>query len=98
MSPSSKTADSWLAFVWAWEKGISLFSIVRGTGPLSPMLVGKYSNNRFGSQDEEVKRDLHAYFYAISMLKGSGEYCICESCRSRGHDSAPETGNRHGLK
>jgi cardiolipin-specific phospholipase len=63
-------------FVWGWERGISPFSFLRGMGPFGPMFAGKYSLRRFGSQSEEDVRDIHAYIYNTSMLKGSGEYCI----------------------
>ncbi|OCF37260.1 cardiolipin-specific phospholipase [Kwoniella heveanensis BCC8398] len=63
-------------FVWGWERGLSPFMFLRGAGPLGPLWVGKYSARRFASQTEEDVRDLHAYIYGTSIMKGSGEYCI----------------------
>ncbi|WVF68893.1 hypothetical protein IAT40_003666 [Kwoniella sp. CBS 6097] len=63
-------------FVWGWERGLSPFTFLRGAGPLGPLWVGKYSARRFASQTEEDVRDLHAYIYGTSIMKGSGEYCI----------------------
>lgn len=63
-------------FVWGWERGLSPFSILRTAGPLGPLWVGKYSSRRFAKQTEEDVRDLHAYIYGTSVMKGSGEYCI----------------------
>lgn len=68
-----------LVFVWGWERGLSPFSILRTAGPLGPLWVGKYSSRRFAKQTEEDVRDLHAYIYGTSVMKGSGEYCICKS-------------------
>jgi len=66
-----------VVFVWGWERGLSPFSILRGIGPLGPLWVGKYSSRRFAAQSEEDVRDLHAYIYNTSIMRGSGEYCIC---------------------
>ncbi|WVO23328.1 uncharacterized protein IAS62_004678 [Cryptococcus decagattii] len=63
-------------FVWGWERGLSPFSILRTAGPFGPLWVGKYSSRRFARQTEEDVRDLHAYIYGTSVMKGSGEYCI----------------------
>ncbi|KIR29587.1 cardiolipin-specific phospholipase [Cryptococcus deuterogattii LA55] len=63
-------------FVWGWERGLSPFSILRTAGPFGPLWVGKYSSRRFAKQTEEDVRDLHAYIYGTSVMKGSGEYCI----------------------
>ncbi|WVN87047.1 uncharacterized protein L203_102223 [Cryptococcus depauperatus CBS 7841] len=63
-------------FVWGWERGLSPFSILRSIGPWGPLWVGKYSSRRFGAQKEEDVKDLHAYIYGTSVMKGSGEYCI----------------------
>lgn len=65
-------------FLWGWEKGMSPFSILRGIGPWGPLLVGKYSSRRFAAQTPEDVRDLHSYIYSTSILKGSGEFCICK--------------------
>lgn len=64
--------------LWGWERGLSPFSILRGIGPWGPLLVGRYSTRRFAAQSEEDVRDLHSYIYNTSVMKGSGEYCICE--------------------
>ncbi|WVR08294.1 hypothetical protein IAU60_005343 [Kwoniella sp. DSM 27419] len=63
-------------FVWGWERGLSPFTFLRNAGPFGPMWVGKYSARRFAAQSEEDVRDLHAYIYGTSIMKGSGEYCI----------------------
>lgn len=63
-------------FLWGWEQGMSPFSVLRAIGPWGPMLVGKYSARRFHSQSPEDVRDLHAYIWGTTSLKGSGEYCI----------------------
>ncbi|ORY35011.1 Alpha/Beta hydrolase protein [Naematelia encephala] len=63
-------------FVWGWEKGISPFQFLRSMGPWGPMFAGRYSLRRFAAQSEEDIRDLHAYIYNTSILRGSGEYCI----------------------
>jgi cardiolipin-specific phospholipase len=62
--------------LWGWEKGLSPFSILRGMGPWGPLLVGKYSSRRFASQSADDVRDLHAYIYGTSVMRGSGEFCI----------------------
>lgn len=41
-------------------------------------MVGNYSRRRFASQAEEDVRDLHSYIYGTSVMKGSGEFCICK--------------------
>ena len=66
-------------FVWGWEKGVSPFTFLRGMGPFGPMFAARYTQRRFGAQSEEDRRDIHAYIYNTSILKGSGEFCICES-------------------
>ena len=66
-----------LVFLWGWENGLSPFSILRSIGPWGPLLVGKYSSRRFASQSDEDVRDLHSYIYNTSVMKGSGEFCIC---------------------
>lgn len=63
-------------FLWGWERGMSPFSVLRGIGPWGPMLVGTYSKRRFSAQSPEDIRDLHAYIWSTSVLKGSGEFCI----------------------
>lgn len=63
-------------FVWGWEKGLSPFSFLRAMGPWAPMFAGRYATRRFAAQNEEDIRDLHAYIYNTSIMKGSGEYCI----------------------
>lgn len=72
-------SDKIAVFVWGWEKGLSPFSFLRAMGPWAPMFAGRYATRRFAAQNEEDIRDLHAYIYNTSIMKGSGEYCICES-------------------
>lgn len=47
-------------------------------GPYGPLFASRYTQRRFASQSEEDRRDIHAYIYNTSILKGSGEFCICE--------------------
>ncbi|KAK1923840.1 Alpha/Beta hydrolase protein [Papiliotrema laurentii] len=63
-------------FVWSWEKGVSPFAFLRNMGPWGPMFAARYTQRRFSAQSEEDRRDIHAYIYNTSILKGSGEYCI----------------------
>ena len=49
------------------------------------MFAAGYTNRRFSALSEEDKRDMHQYIYNTSILKGSGEYCICESAHSTAH-------------
>ncbi|KAJ3481177.1 hypothetical protein NLI96_g7834 [Meripilus lineatus] len=49
---------------------------------LGPMLVGKYSSRRFIGLSLEDTKAMHEYILNITLAKGSGEYCICESCYS----------------
>jgi hypothetical protein len=39
----------------------------------------QYSSRRFVGLSEEDTRDLHDYILNITLAKGSGEYCICET-------------------
>jgi cardiolipin-specific phospholipase len=39
----------------------------------------QYSSRRFGALDEDETRDMHDYITNITLAKGSGEYCICQS-------------------
>ncbi|CED83352.1 Predicted hydrolase/acyltransferase (alpha/beta hydrolase superfamily) [Phaffia rhodozyma] len=73
--PQSQSAAR-SVFGWAWEKGWSPFSVVRSLGPLAPKLIGAYSSRRFEGLSQEDIRDMHAYIYATTTAKGSGEYCI----------------------
>ncbi|EIW71763.1 hypothetical protein TREMEDRAFT_22144, partial [Tremella mesenterica DSM 1558] len=76
-------------FIWGWDKGLSPFSILRALGPWAPMTVGRYSSRRFVGQSEEDIRDLHAYIYNTSILKGSGEYCISHILAPGAHARIP---------
>jgi cardiolipin-specific phospholipase len=42
----------------------------------------QYSSRRFGALSEDEIRDMHDYITNITLAKGSGEYCICQSHRS----------------
>ena len=64
---------------YLWEEGFSPFQVVRATTFWGPMLVGKYSSRRFIGLDTEDTRAMHEYILNITLAKGSGEYCICES-------------------
>ncbi|KAL7424896.1 hypothetical protein Q5752_000582 [Cryptotrichosporon argae] len=86
------------AFVWGWEKGLSPFSILRTIGPWGPMLVGRYSSRRFAAQSEEDVRDLHAYIYNTSIMKGSGEYCISHLLAPGAYARMPIIDRVHRLK
>lgn len=63
-------------FTYLWEGGFSPFSIVRGLGPMGPMLVGRYSTRRFSALPEDDIKDLHDYVWTITKMKGSSEYAI----------------------
>ena len=39
----------------------------------------KYSARRFGALNKDDTRDMHDYIMNITLSKGSGEYCICQS-------------------
>jgi len=85
-------------FLWGWEKGLSPFSILRGIGPWGPLLVGKYSSRRFAAQTPEDVRDLHAYIYATSVLKGSGEFCISHLLAPGAYARMPIVDRIHKLR
>lgn len=51
---------------------------MQNMGPYGPLFASRYTQRRFASQSEEDRRDIHAYIYNTSILKGSGEFCICE--------------------
>jgi len=42
----------------------------------------QYSSRRFGALNEDETRDMHDYIMNITLAKGSGEYCICQSHHS----------------
>ena len=65
-------------FTYLWEEGWSPFQVVRSTGIWGPMLVGKYSSRRFIGLSAEDTKAMHEYILNITLMKGSGEYCICE--------------------
>ena len=67
---------------YLWEQGWSPFQVVRSTVFWGPMLIGKYSSRRFIGLTEEDTRAMHDYIMNITLAKGSGEYCICESLLS----------------
>lgn len=76
MSPGSELIT---VFVWSWEKGVSPFTFLRNMGPWGPMFAARYTQRRFAAQSEEDRQDIHSYIYNTSILKGSGEFCICAS-------------------
>lgn len=69
-------------FTYLWEEGFSPFQVVRSSLFWGPMLVGKYSSRRFIGLSLEDTKAMHEYILNITLAKGSGEYCICESCYS----------------
>lgn len=84
-------------FVWSWEKGVSPFTFLRNMGPWGPMFAARYTQRRFAAQSEEDRQDIHSYIYNTSILKGSGEFCICESHtsdKSHGQADAQRTCSR----
>lgn len=68
-------------FTYLWEEGWSPFQVVRSTMFWGPMLVGKYSSRRFIGLGMDDTKAMHEYILNITLMKGSGEYCICE-CRA----------------
>ena len=44
--------------------------------------ASQYSSRRFGALNEDETRDMHDYITNITLSKGSGEYCICQSLSS----------------
>lgn len=66
-------------FTYLWEEGFSPFQVVRSSLFWGPMLVGKYSSRRFIGLSSEDTKAMHEYILNITLAKGSGEYCICES-------------------
>lgn len=76
-------AELMIVFVWSWEKGVSPFTFLRNMGPWGPMFAARYTQRRFAAQTEEDRRDIHAYIYNTSILKGSGEFCICKLEQTR---------------
>ncbi|EKD00988.1 hypothetical protein A1Q2_04675 [Trichosporon asahii var. asahii CBS 8904] len=75
-SPSTYRKIATRSILWAWERGLSPFSLMRSLGPWGPLLVGKYTMRRFSAQDPDDIRALHAYIYGVTAMRGSGEYCI----------------------
>lgn len=65
-------------FTYLWEEGWSPFQVVRSTGVWGPMLVGKYSSRRFIGLSPDDTKAMHEYILNITLMKGSGEYCICK--------------------
>ena len=65
-------------FTYLWEEGWSPFQVVRSTMFWGPMLVGKYSSRRFIGLSLDDTKAMHEYILNITLMKGSGEYCICE--------------------
>lgn len=97
-SPSAMRRGMTKFFLWGWEKGLSPFSILRGIGPWGPLLVGKYSSRRFASQSAEDVRDLHAYIYGTSVMRGSGEFCISHLLAPGAFARMPMVDRMGGLK
>lgn len=66
-------------FVKLWNRNISPFSLVRYSGPLGSYFVSGWTSRRFAISslfNEEDKKLLHRYSYAIFNAKGSGEYML----------------------
>lgn len=72
-----KQSRSRKLFTYLWEEGFSPFQVVRSTVFWSPLLVGKYSSRRFIGLSAEDTKAMHEYILNITLMKGSGEYCIC---------------------
>ncbi|KAI0036011.1 alpha/beta-hydrolase [Vararia minispora EC-137] len=84
--------------MYLWEEGWSPFQIVRSTVFWGPMLVGRYSSRRFGSLDEEETRDIHDYLLNLTLMKGSGEYCISHLLAPGAHARLPLVDRIAALK
>lgn len=85
-------------FTYLWEEGWSPFQVVRATGIWGPMLVGKYSSRRFIGLGKDDTRAMHEYILNITLMKGSGEYCISHLLAPGAHARRPMVDRIHELK
>lgn len=66
---------------WAWEKGVTPASFIRGVGPVGPSLVEKHVSRRFnihgeGLTREDERKALAQYIYLILADKASGDQAL----------------------
>ncbi|KAI0316977.1 alpha/beta-hydrolase [Amylostereum chailletii] len=85
-------------FTYLWEEGWSPFQVVRSSVFWAPMLVGKYSSRRFGALSEDETREMHDYITNITLMKGSGEYCISHILAPGAHARMPLVDRIAALK
>lgn len=97
-SPSTYRKIATRSILWAWERGLSPFSLMRSLGPWGPLLVGKYTMRRFSAQDPDDIRALHAYIYGVTAMRGSGEYCISHLLAPGAYARMPLVERIAGLK
>lgn len=97
-SPSTARKIATKSILWAWERGLSPFSLMRSLGPWGPLLVGKYTMRRFSAQDPDDIRALHAYIYGVTAMRGSGEYCISHLLAPGAYARMPLVERIAGLK
>ncbi|GJE84904.1 alpha/beta hydrolase [Phanerochaete sordida] len=93
-----KESRSRKLFTYLWEEGWSPFQVVRATGIWGPMLVGKYSSRRFIGLGAEDTRAMHEYILNITLMKGSGEYCISHLLAPGAHARKPMVDRVHNLQ
>ncbi|KIP07715.1 hypothetical protein PHLGIDRAFT_29901 [Phlebiopsis gigantea 11061_1 CR5-6] len=74
---------------YLWEEGWSPFQVVRSIGIWSPLLVGKYSSRRFIGLSADDTKAMHEYILNITLMKGSGEYCISHLLAPGAHARRP---------
>jgi len=85
-------------FTYLWEEGWSPFQVVRTAGLWGPMLVGKYSSRRFIGLGMEDTKAMHEYILNITVMKGSGEYCISHLLAPGAHARRPMVDRIHEVK
>lgn len=63
-------------FTYLWEANVSVFDLVRWSGPLGPRLVSGWTSRRFSHLPPEEALALHDYSYSLFRQRGSGEYAL----------------------
>ncbi|KAI1619312.1 alpha/beta hydrolase [Exophiala viscosa] len=63
-------------FTYLWEANVSVFDLVRWSGPLGPRLVSGWTSRRFSHLPADEGLALHDYSYSLFRQRGSGEYAL----------------------
>ncbi|KAH8918489.1 alpha/beta-hydrolase [Atractiella rhizophila] len=96
--PAEKETWQRRLFTYAWDAGLSPFSVARSIGVIAPLWIGKYTQRRFPALDEDATKDLHAYLVNIVLLKGSGEHAFSHLLSVGAHARKPIEHRIHSLK